>query len=68
MVRVIDPAETGYRAGKGVRFGARVRDFEPAAAGGQERDVGAAAGQDIDNAVADLDKAAVHHGAAVDLQ
>jgi hypothetical protein len=51
VVRVIDAAETGYRTGKGVRIGAGIRDFEPTAA----------AGQDIDNAVADLDKAAVHH-------
>ena len=53
---------------KALELTRRVGDFEPAAAGRQERDVGGAAGEHVDDAVADHDRAAADHGAALDLQ
>ena len=44
-----------------------VRDLQPAAAVRQELDVGAAAGEHVDKAVADHDRAAADYGAARDL-
>ena len=67
VVGVIDPAEPRHPAGEGARIGVRIGELEATAGRGQEGDVGGAPGQHIDNAVADLDDAAVDHRAAGDL-
>ena len=64
MVPVDEAAESGHHAGECSRIFLRIGDLEPAAAGGQEGDIGLAAGQDIDDAFSDFGEAAINDRAA----
>ena len=67
VVCVTGAAEPGDLAGKRARIVRRILDLEAARAGRQEGDIGGAAGEHVDDAVADRDGAAADHAAARDL-